>query len=52
MTVHRLTPEQRAAWKDATAPAHGRLIEVIGGRSQQIYDVIQEGKRAYAAQQD
>ncbi len=48
--VHRLTPEQRAAWKAATAPAHQRLIEEIGGRSQQIYDVIQEGKRAYQAE--
>ena len=49
-TVHRLTDAQRSAWREATAPAHKRLIEEMGGRSQQIYDVIQEGKRAYRAQ--
>ena len=52
VTVHRLTDAQRLAWKNATAPAHQRLIEEMGGRSQQIYDVIQDGKRAYRAQAD
>ena len=48
--VHRLSDAQRVAWRNATAPAHRRLIEAMGGRSQQVYDVIQEGKRAYRAQ--
>lgn len=52
VTVHSLTRDQRAAWKAAATGSHRRLIEVIGGRSQQIYDVIQEGKRVYAAQQN
>ena len=49
--VHQLTEAQRTAWRDATRPAHQRLIEEMGGRSQAIYDVIQEGKRVYRAEQ-
>ncbi|MBT5241048.1 MAG: TRAP transporter substrate-binding protein [Rhodospirillaceae bacterium] len=52
VTVHQLSDTQRATWRKATEPAHKRLIEEMGGRSQQIYDVIQDGKRAYWAQKN
>ncbi|MDX2144538.1 MAG: TRAP transporter substrate-binding protein [Rhodospirillaceae bacterium] len=50
VTVHTLTPEQRAKFREATKPNTQRLIEKIGGRAQEIYDTILEGKRAFAAQ--
>jgi TRAP-type C4-dicarboxylate transport system substrate-binding protein len=50
-TVHRLSPEQKAAWKQATQSTHAELIEVIGGRSQDIYDLILKGRQAYREQQ-
>ena len=49
-TTHTITPEQRALWKEATAPVAGRMIESIGGQAQNIWDIVQEGKRAFAAQ--
>jgi TRAP-type C4-dicarboxylate transport system substrate-binding protein len=50
VTVHTLTPEQRAQFREATKLNTQRLIEKIGGQAQRIYDLILEGKRAFAAQ--
>jgi len=50
-TTHDLSAEQRALWKSATAPVARQLIDSIGGRSQDIWDIVQDGKRAFAAQQ-
>ena len=47
--VHQLGPEARARWVAATLPVHKRLVEVTGGQSQRLYDLIIEGKRAFAA---
>ena len=47
--VHDLSPEQKNAWRIATQGTHQRLIKEIGGRSQEIYDLIQGGKEAYRA---
>ncbi|MCB2106137.1 MAG: TRAP transporter substrate-binding protein [Rhodobacteraceae bacterium] len=47
--VHALTPEQRSAWAEATRPVHAQVIANIGGRAQEIYDIILDGKRAFAA---
>ena len=46
--VHRLSVEQRAAWRQATAGVTEELLDSIGGRSREIYAVILEGKRAWA----
>ncbi len=46
-TVHRLTPEQREAWRDATATSHVALIDAIGGRAQEIYDAIIVAREEY-----
>lgn len=50
-TVHELTPAQKAAWVAATRGTHAQLIKEVGGESQAVYDLIMEGKRAFAAQQ-
>ncbi|MBL8642543.1 MAG: TRAP transporter substrate-binding protein [Rhodospirillaceae bacterium] len=50
ITVHTLTPEQKARWRAATAPVAKKLIDKIGGDAQRIWDIAQDGKKAYAAQ--
>ena len=47
--VHELTLAQREAWKRATAGVTDELIEALGGRSREIYDLIRVGKAEYAA---
>ena len=46
--LYELSDAERAIWKDKTKNNHKVLIERIGGRSQELYDVIQSGKRAFA----
>jgi len=46
-TVHVLSDAQRAAWKAKTVGTHDALIKKVGGRAQEIYDLIQAGKIAY-----
>ncbi len=48
-TVHELTPDQRAAWRDAAIGTHPRLIEEIGGKTQDIADALARGRAAYLA---
>jgi len=50
MNMHSLSKEQRAAWVEATAPSHQLIVDEIGGRAEDVYAAIQEGKRAFAAQ--
>ena len=45
--VHRLTAEERSQWVTATEGIHSELIKAVGGRSQEIYDLIQVGKADY-----
>lgn len=49
MTIHTLGPAQRALWVDATAESHRSILDEIGGRSQEVYDAIVHGKRAFGA---
>lgn len=49
--IVRLTPEQRAAWAEATRANHAKLIAEIGGRAQEAYDLILEGKAEFARRQ-
>ncbi|MDX2144838.1 MAG: TRAP transporter substrate-binding protein [Rhodospirillaceae bacterium] len=48
-TAHKISPEQRDRWRAATADVTRKLIERVGGNAQMIWDVAQEGKKAYAA---
>ncbi len=45
--VHALTAEQRAAWQAETANVTEQMIEKLGGRAREIYDVIVKGKAEY-----
>lgn len=48
-TVHTLTDRQRKRWVDSSLPAHEALLQELGPRARELYDIIQDGKRAYAA---
>ncbi len=45
--VHRISAEQRNQWRLATAPVTERLIATIGGRSAEIYAVIQQAREEF-----
>ena len=45
--IHRLSDESRAQWKAVTWPSHRTLIDEIGGRAQELYDVVMEAKARY-----
>jgi TRAP-type C4-dicarboxylate transport system substrate-binding protein len=47
--VHTLTPEQRERWRAATAGVTERLLESLGGRSREVYQLVLEGKAEFAA---
>ena len=44
-----LTPDERAQWQAATSGVTERLIDDIGGRAREIYDLIQQARAEYAA---
>lgn len=48
--VHDLAPEQRDEWKRTTADVTKKLIDTLGGRSGEIYEIIMKGKAEFAAQ--
>ena len=48
--THDLTASQKREWQSATAGVAARLLESIGGRSAEIYELIQQGKAAYAGE--
>jgi TRAP-type C4-dicarboxylate transport system substrate-binding protein len=47
--VHVLTPEQREQWQRATASVTGKLIQALGGRSAEIYQIIERARAEYRA---
>jgi TRAP-type C4-dicarboxylate transport system substrate-binding protein len=49
IVVHALTAEQRARWEAAAAPMHRAVVERLGPDAARIYDLVQQGKRAFAA---
>lgn len=46
--VHDLSAGERGRWKQATAGVTEELFNTIGGRSREIYALIQQGKQDYA----
>lgn len=46
--VQELTREQRDQWRRATSQVTGQLLDDIGGRSREIFAIIQQGKAEYA----
>lgn len=47
--LHRLNAGEVKPWADLARATHADLIDRIGGDAQQIYDLVQEGKAAFAA---
>ena len=47
--VHPLDDAQREAWRQATAGVTEQLVDELGGRSQEIFELIQKAKEEYAA---
>ena len=52
VTFYTLTEEQKSRWREAARGSHGKLISRIGGRAQEIYDLIQAGKAEFAASRE
>ena len=50
VTMHELTPPQRTQWQTVALSTHAALIDLLGGRAQETYDLVLEGKRAFALQ--
>ncbi len=46
--IYRLTPAQREEWAKLVRPYTEQLLKSIGGRSQEVYDAVIAGKKAYA----
>lgn len=49
VAVHRPTAAERQAWRETAIPAHAAIIQKAGGRSQEIYDLVMQGKAQFAA---
>ena len=49
--THEITAAERDKWRRATAGVTETLIETIGGRSREVYALIQQAKVDYAARQ-
>ncbi|MDX2143818.1 MAG: TRAP transporter substrate-binding protein [Rhodospirillaceae bacterium] len=47
--VHNLTAEQRALWERQAQPMHRAVLDRLGPDAARIYDLVMDGKRAYAA---
>ena len=52
VTFYPLTGEQQSRWREAAKGSHEKLIARIGGRAQEIYDLIQAGKAEFAANRE
>ncbi|MDJ0927885.1 MAG: TRAP transporter substrate-binding protein [Gammaproteobacteria bacterium] len=48
--VHPLTDAQRQQWMSATAGVTAQLLDMIGGRGREVYDLILAGKTAYTTE--
>jgi TRAP-type C4-dicarboxylate transport system substrate-binding protein len=48
--VHPLTLEQRDKWRKSTAGVTELLLESIGGRSREVYELIMRGRAEFASQ--
>lgn len=49
ISVHELTPAQRARWIEATKGVDERLVTSVGGRAREVFEAVRKGKRAFRA---
>lgn len=47
--MYEPTPAELDRWKERGRSTHAALVQRIGGKSQELYDAVMAGKRAYAA---
>jgi TRAP-type C4-dicarboxylate transport system substrate-binding protein len=47
--AHELTDAQRAEWAKVVVPGQKPLIDGLGGRAKELFDLIQKGKKEFAA---
>jgi len=52
VAFYELSEEQKVRWREAAEGSHQKLIERIGGRAQEIYELIQAGKADFAARRE
>lgn len=46
--VHQLTDAQREAWAKVIRPGQAEMVQAIGGKAQQLFDALTEGKKVWA----
>jgi TRAP-type C4-dicarboxylate transport system substrate-binding protein len=46
--VHELTADQREAWAKVARTGQGEMIQAIGGKAQELFDAITEGKKVWS----
>lgn len=46
--VHQLTDAQREAWAKVIRPGQAEMVQAIGGKAQQLFDALNEGKKVWA----
>ena len=46
--VHELTDAQREAWAKVIRPGQSEMVQAIGGKAQQVFDALAEGKKVWA----
>lgn len=51
IVVHELTPTERALWREASAGVTEELLATIGGRSREIYALVQAARQEFSRQQ-
>ncbi|WP_446831786.1 TRAP transporter substrate-binding protein [Candidatus Foliamicus sp.] len=49
VSFRTLTDQQRALWREAAQGSHEKLLERIGGRAREVYELILTGKAEFAA---
>ncbi|MBT7889185.1 MAG: TRAP transporter substrate-binding protein [Deltaproteobacteria bacterium] len=42
--VHHLTPEELQQWLDAVVPQQQKIVDMVGGQSERVWAMIQDGK--------
>ncbi|MBL8352029.1 MAG: TRAP transporter substrate-binding protein DctP [Burkholderiaceae bacterium] len=46
--VHPLSDAQREAWAAVIRPGQAEMVQAIGGKAQQVFDALMEGKKVWA----
>jgi TRAP-type C4-dicarboxylate transport system substrate-binding protein len=50
VNIHKLSANELNSFKDVLTPLQQKMVKELGGRSQEIYDLIQKGKKEFKKQ--